>query len=120
MRIRNSALACFFLFAAFSTPALADLTRPERETLRYHLENLYNELDLLMRNQRVDQADLRRQKHDFEELKTFLRIPFEEDLPGLKKNLMESSHLSGVRLFQFQFVGRSAKWKKSSRLRLYG
>lgn len=113
MRIRNSwFVGFFFLGMAFSLSALANLAPPEREKLRYHLENLYNELDLLMRNQRVDQADLRRQKHDLEELKTFVRIPFEEDLTGLKKSLEESSRLSRVQVSQFQFMGRSANTKK--------
>src|SRR4051812_45198539 len=50
---------------AATAPAL---TPEQRESLRFRLETLFNEADLLIRNQRVDRSDIERQGRDAEGL----------------------------------------------------
>src|SRR5688500_16707694 len=67
------------------------LTQKEKHSLRYHLENLYNELDLLIKNRRADLADLLRQEQEISMLKVYERIPLERDLDGLQQLLKQSA-----------------------------
>lgn len=78
----------------------------EREALRYKLESIFNETDLLIQNQTSDKADSRRHDLDARALKVFERIPFEDDLEGLRKQLQESATRFGLKLQDVQFLPR--------------
>jgi hypothetical protein len=89
------------LLLMVSAPVLAsvpNLSPQERENLRYRLEGLYNEVDLLVQNQKVDQSDVRRQEREMAALKVYERIPLRADAPGLKRSLGESAKSYGIRI----------------------
>ncbi len=85
-----------------SPPPTPVLTESERSSLRYHLQNLLNEEELIIRNHNADLSDIRKQERDFAALKVFERIPFERDVIGLTQSLKES--ISG------NSSNRSLKW----------
>lgn len=94
------------IFLALPT-AIASLAPPaldavQRDRLRFKLENLFNEQDLMIRNQRVDASDVAHQRRQFAELKVFDRIPFIADLPGLLRDLTASAEQSGLQITAFQ------------------
>jgi hypothetical protein len=78
------------------------LSDSQRRSLRYHLENLYNEFDLLIRNQKVDAADLAKQGRTISALRIYERIPFSPQLATLKKQLTESAQEAQIRLLEFK------------------
>jgi hypothetical protein len=88
-----------------STPSLDPRTR---DSLRYRLEDHFNELDLLVKNQRLEEKDLERQRVEMEELKVLERIPLEERIPELRKELAETAAEHGVKLARFERGGVSA------------
>lgn len=51
------------------------LTESERGSLRYHLENLWNEVDLMVRNASSDKKDVQRQEKEFKALQVYSKIP---------------------------------------------
>jgi len=109
-RIALCNLLSVLLISSIPLPAFASIPRlsqAERASLRYKLENLFNEVDLLIRNQRVDEADVLRQEREMEALKVYERIPFTDDLEGLKEQLSESARQSGVKLERLLVLGRS-------------
>lgn len=67
------------------------LSLKEKESLRYHLENIFNEVDLLIKNHRLEASDLERQKHMMSEMKMFERIPFRSKISNLKDQLKKLS-----------------------------
>ena len=75
--------------------------------LTYRLQNVVNEFDLLIKNQRADQADLRRQKREMEILRVFERIPYTSDLGGLRQQLEASARESEIRIVGLEVRGRS-------------
>jgi hypothetical protein len=76
------------------------LSAQDRQQLRFRLENLFNEVDLLVRNEKVDRSDLARQERDFEGLKVYERIPLKEDWSGLKADLERSASAHQLKLVQ--------------------
>jgi hypothetical protein len=92
----------FISAVAFSSPAFPTLDRDQHDRLRYKLETLFNEQDLLIRNQRVDHSDVAHQLHDFETLKVFQRIPFKPEIQGLRQSLKQSSNDHGLKLIDFK------------------
>jgi hypothetical protein len=78
------------------------LTATERSSLRYHLQNLWSEMDLLVRNQETDEKDLRRQDREFALFRVFDRIPFEPRIPELKKELSTSAQKYGLEISLLQ------------------
>lgn len=76
----------------------------ERDSLRYHLENFSNEMDLLIRNQRVDHFDLQRQERDMATLKVFERVPLDQELVEMKYALTKNAKFSGLLLTQFEVL----------------
>jgi hypothetical protein len=88
-------------FAAIDPGTAKSLADSERASLRYRLENLFNEVDLLVKNQRADISDLRRQEKEIDYLKIYQRIPFQKDLPGLKENLKKSAKNFQLQLIAF-------------------
>src|SRR4051812_142733 len=89
--------ATFYFSAAWpSTPeARQELSDRQRSELRFRIENLFNEVDLLIKNERADRSDLARQEREAKALKVYDRIPFEADLPGLKRQLAETASAQG-------------------------
>jgi hypothetical protein len=67
------------------------LSTRDRSFVRYHLRNLWSEMDLLVRNRQADERDLRRQDREFTLFKVFDRIPFEPRTAELKKELSDSA-----------------------------
>ena len=63
----------------------------------------------MIRNEKVDRSDVRHQEREFEALKVFVRIPFSEDLPGLKESLALSSKDSGLKLVDFKASSKRPK-----------
>ncbi len=104
------AILGFFLscpvFASSKKDQTPSLTSSEREKMRYHLSHLYNQLDLLILNQKIDRADLKKQEQDLERFKVFERIPFQKDSAGLKKSLVLSAQKYKVKLFTFAFPSK--------------
>ncbi|MEO7164418.1 MAG: hypothetical protein ABI041_15965 [Bdellovibrionia bacterium] len=80
------------------------LSTRERDSLRYHLENLYNEVDLLIRNQRVNYFDLQKQERDLVTLKVFERIPFDHEPITLRESLRKSALESGIIITYFEYL----------------
>ena len=78
--------------------AIPELQPEQREELRTHLESLFNEVDLAIRNQKIDKSDLARSDRDFQTMKVYQRIPMERDIPGLKRVLTESAHQEELEL----------------------
>jgi hypothetical protein len=99
----------FFSIPVFAaTQATGRLGATERDLLRHQLEVQFNEVDLLIKNKNADQNDVDRQLRDFSGLKVFDRIPFEENLAGLKKDLTDSAKDQGLSVDDVQVTSRSA------------
>lgn len=86
-----------------SIPARAVETRPrlsptERESVRFRLQNLFNEADLAIKNQKVNESDQRRIEREFEALRVYDRIPRHEEWASLKQQLDRSAKLEGLKL----------------------
>ena len=91
---------------------LGNIQTSERDSLRYHLENLRNELRLLIKNQKVDRADLDKQKRDLTMLKVYDRIPLERGLTGLEKDLTHGAKNQGLKLTGFNVILLSKSQQK--------
>jgi len=83
------------------------LSAQQREALRYRLENSFNEVDLLIRNQKVDRSDIERQRREAEIIQLYERIPFKENLEGLKKELTDTAKTFDIRLVDLKVMARS-------------
>jgi hypothetical protein len=77
------------------------LNPAQRESLRYHLEHVYNEVDLLLMNQKTDERDLLKLQRDLDTLKVFQRIPFDPEPEALQRELKASAFDHGIKLLQF-------------------
>jgi hypothetical protein len=78
------------------------LSESERNSMRYELEILFNEVDLLIKNQKSNLSNLKRQETDIEGLKVYERIPFKRDESGLKEELKRSAQAFQVTLAEFK------------------
>jgi hypothetical protein len=79
------------LAMALASPARAAPTALERDRLRTKLEDHFNQLDLMIRNQNSDLRDIDRQEREMAMLRVFDRIPRDERVPELMKELRESA-----------------------------
>ena len=86
------------------THSAMKLQETERQSLRYHLENLYNEVDLLIKNQKADERDFNKLERHFAELKVFERIPFEANPEGLKQELKASAAEHSLELIRVSII----------------
>lgn len=84
----------------------------EKASLRFHLENLSNEIDLLIRNQKIDRSDVKKQERDFANLRTLERIPLKRNIPSLKSELIESAKPLNLQLQHMETTGYSPPGKK--------
>lgn len=83
-----------------------------RGSLRFHLQNLANELELLIRNQKVDLEDVHHQQRDFEALRVFDRIPRTEDLAHLESELKRSAPAQ-VRIEKIRVLRRASDQERA-------
>lgn len=88
-------------FQSAHASSASAITPAEHDRLRARLERIYYEQDLMIRNQKVDRSDVKHQEQEFEALKVFERIPFREDIPGLRASLTRSSEERGLKLKEF-------------------
>jgi hypothetical protein len=51
------------------------LSESERDSLRYRLENAWNEVDLIVRNSNTDKRDVQRQEKEFKSLQVYTKFP---------------------------------------------
>ncbi|HLE00662.1 MAG TPA: hypothetical protein VJB59_10415 [Bdellovibrionota bacterium] len=88
--------------------ALPELSIEQRADLRYHLQNLLNEFELLIMNRKVDEGDVRRQERQFKALKVFDRIPLgSEDIQGLRAEMKEGGKKKGIKVSKLTVLSRS-------------
>ncbi|OFZ55724.1 MAG: hypothetical protein A2428_00055 [Bdellovibrionales bacterium RIFOXYC1_FULL_54_43] len=88
--------------------ALSELSVEERADLRYRLQNLLNEFELLIMNRKADEGDVRRQERQFKALKVFDRIPLgSDDVQGLRAEMMEGGKKKGIKVLKFAVLSRS-------------
>ena len=87
--------------ASVPAPRLAEA---ERNELRYRLENLYNELDVLVRNERSDDSGRARIERHFAGLRLYQRIPMEASIGSLKEELSHRASELGVRLLSLDVL----------------
>jgi len=85
------------------------LSSREKDLLRSRLERIYYEQDLMIRNQKVDRSDVKHQEQEFNALKVFERIPFREDIAGLRASLEQSSQEQGLKLGRFKLRPKTSK-----------
>jgi hypothetical protein len=95
--------------ASLASPAPRALNADQRSRLRTRLERIFYEQDLLIRNQKVDRADLRQQEREFRTLKVFERIPFRDDYPGIQESLTTSAREKKLKVSGFSPLPRSRK-----------
>lgn len=62
----------------------SELTEAQRSSLRFRLENIWNEVDLLVRNANSDRLDVQRQEREFKVFGIFQKIPIGAVEPALK------------------------------------
>lgn len=118
MKTRAAQLALIVTVLLFGRPALPQPTAlaPARASeLEYRLENLANELELLVRNHRADEADVKRQEHQLAVARAYQRIPFEDGLPALLKELRAASAPRGIAIERVLLVGRSGASRRIPR-----
>lgn len=85
------------------------LSSAERSRIRYDLENLWNEVHLLVLNEKADERDIRRQERDFEFFQIFERIPFSQNTASLTKELMTSAKEHGIILSKIEITPSPAQ-----------
>lgn len=85
--------------------AVPSLNDSQRAALRYRLENLWNEVDLIIRNGKSELVDLGRQQRNFEMFAVFERIPMTEGLGALKSELAETAGKRGLKLLSLRKTG---------------
>jgi hypothetical protein len=103
--IAISFLASSLCFASLE-PSLS-LKEAERSSLRYHLENIFNEVDLTIRNHRANDSDLKRQISEMEMLKVYQRIPLTQDWAGLQADLKRGSKEFNLKWLGIKLIRRS-------------
>jgi hypothetical protein len=106
-------LAQFFILTALlvlmPSGALSAVPRYDREAIRYQLLNLFNEADLLIRNEKSDELDLARQEREAKVLRIYDRIPFSEQLDQLRHELATGAKAKKLADVKVTVVGRSPK-----------
>jgi hypothetical protein len=85
------------------------LTDAERSSLRLKLENLYNEVDLAVRDRRADEDDLKRQIQTADVLRIYDRIPFQPRLGEILPQLTQSARNAKVELKEFKWLDPKAR-----------
>lgn len=85
------------------------LSQQERSQLRFHLENLWNEIHLLVLNQTSEERDIRRQEREFQFFQIFDRIPFTQRIQELRKELTSSAKENGIILSKIEVTSPSTE-----------
>lgn len=87
-----------------NAPTLSD---QERSELRERLSNLWNEVELLLRNQKSLLLDIRRQEKEFKVLRVFDRIPLQERIEALEEELTQSAREHSLTIRSLKVISRS-------------
>lgn len=87
------------------------LSQQERSQLRFHLENLWNEIHLLVLNQASEERDIRRQEREFQFFQIFDRIPFSQRIQKLREELKSTAKENGIILSKIEVTRRSTQPK---------
>jgi hypothetical protein len=95
-----------------STAPASSLGEAERSELRYRLESLSNEMELLIRNQRSDASDSARIGRAFEGLRVLDRIPLQPELASLRAELESRAKESGVKVVKIELLGHDRPKKR--------
>ena len=90
---------------ASTVPISPALTESERSSLRYRLENFFNEVDLTVRNHRSEELYVARQT--VQALKIYERIPFLPRIEEVKSQLTESAEENSLKIRSFRFLGKT-------------
>ncbi len=127
-RTRASALLAFLLLSIPPVPSFAaidpaaspadpkPLSYAERDRLRFKLEEHFNQLDLMVRNQNADRRDIERQEREMAYFRVFDRVPLEERIPELTRELRETAGKNGLRVEKLSVTGRRNPGKTPSRI----
>jgi hypothetical protein len=87
-----------------SLEAFASSEPPSQADLRYRLETLYNEVDLLIRNQRSDESGRARVERAFSALRVLDRIPTEPRVATLRAELTHRAREAGLKLVKLEVL----------------
>lgn len=93
-------------------PTAHVLSDAERSSLRYRLENIYNEVDLLIRNRRSDELDIQRQEQTAQYLKIYERIPFQPRLAEIRSQLSSAADENHLKIQSFRLLPRIPETKE--------
>jgi hypothetical protein len=94
--------------AAYAAPPLGPhLKENERTELRYRLESLSNELELLILNQRSDESGRARLARDSAMLRIPERVPMKPELDSLRDELIHRARLAGLRLIRLEVLSKN-------------
>jgi len=97
-------LAIFWNLSLATPAALTKLSNAERSQIRYNLENIWNEVHLLVLNEKADEQDIRRQEREFEFFQIFERIPLSKKTDLLIKELTSSAKEQGIMLSKIEII----------------
>ncbi|OFZ19731.1 MAG: hypothetical protein A2X94_16905 [Bdellovibrionales bacterium GWB1_55_8] len=97
------------LLLIVSVAAAAPVPKPVPPSGRYvfRLQNLSDEFEMLIKNERSERSDVRRQEREMAFLRVYDRIPLKTDLPGLRRQLANSSKAAGIQFLKLDLIKRS-------------
>lgn len=93
--------------SASTRPSEQRLSEKERSVLRHRLENIWNEVHLMVRNENSAKIDFDRLQREMRQFRVLERIPLRDNLDGLKEELELSIRSHGLGLTSFKVIGRS-------------
>jgi hypothetical protein len=90
---------------------IPSLNESERSSLRFQLENAWNEVDLIIRNANADKKDVERQEREFKTLQVFTKMPVATPTatqPGaIATNIRKSLQRYGLKLSEAKLLESS-------------
>ncbi len=91
-----------------TSPALGD---SERSSLRFRLENIWNEVDLMVRNANADRKDVQRQEKEFKALQVYTKLPIASEnttkQATITSDLGKSIQRFGLKLGELKLLAAS-------------
>lgn len=95
-----------FLLLLLTSISEAALSDPERQRLRFRLENLWNEIDLTLRNSRSRILDLQRLEKEMNYFRVLERFPLREDLEALEGELILTAREHRLQIHELKAISR--------------
>lgn len=95
-------LLLFVFHLANGSLLTLQLTEQERSKLRFHLENLWNEVHLIVLNEKSETLDVKRQERELQFFQIFDRIPFSRKTETLRKELNASAQEHQIQLIALE------------------